>query len=269
MSDTLEVLRSGPQVAEIWLNRPAVRNAFNGELIAALTAAFDSVSADERVRVVVLGARGKAFCAGADLAWMAELAGASAERNLADAQALADMLAAVDGCPVPVVGRIHGDCYAGGVGLAALCDIAVAVESAVFRLSEARLGLEPATISPYVVRAIGQRAAQRYFVTAEAFSALDAERIGLVHAISAAGDLDTQIADLDRRIASLVDAICGNGPQATRGCKQLVRAVAAVPIDASLRARTVERIAAVRAGAEGQEGIQAFLARRPPRWQLE
>ena len=176
----VEVEREG-FVARVWLNRPEVRNAFNADLIPELAAAFTALGTDDDVRAIVLGGRGKAFCAGADLAWMREMADYSWEQNRADAARLADMLFAIYSCPRPVVGRIHGDCYAGGVGLAAVCDVLVAAERATFCLSEARLGLLPATISPYVIRAMGEQAARRYFVTAERFSAAQAKAMGFVH----------------------------------------------------------------------------------------
>ena len=178
----LEIVRRSPHVAEVWLNRPAVRNAFNAQLITEIGVAFAELGADATLRAIVLGGRGKAFCAGADLGWMREMAGYTWERNRADAQALADMLWAVYRCPVPVVGRIQGDCYAGGVGLAAVCDVLVAAEGAHFCLSEAKLGLLPATISPYVIRAMGEQAARRYFLTAERFSAAQAAALlSLIH----------------------------------------------------------------------------------------
>ena len=172
MTATLDIRRSsmlGPHVAEVWLNRPEVRNAFNDGVIAELTAAFRTLAQDGELRAVVLGGHGKAFCAGADLSWMRAMADYTWEQNHADAARLAEMLWTVWTCPVPVVGRIHGDCYAGGVGLAAVCDVLVAAEGVHFCLSEARLGLLPATIGPYVVKALGEQAARRYFVTAERF----------------------------------------------------------------------------------------------------
>jgi methylglutaconyl-CoA hydratase len=177
---TLEVLRPTPHTAQVWLNRPDVRNAFNDGVIAELTQAFGELGADPQLRCITLGGRGKAFCAGADLNWMKAMAGYDWEANRADAQALADMLHAIYSCPVPVVGRIHGDCYAGGVGLAAVCDVLVAVQGVQFCLSEARLGLLPATIGPYVLKALGEQASRRYFITAERFSAEEAHRLGFL-----------------------------------------------------------------------------------------
>jgi len=259
---TLEIRRPSAHVAEVWLNRPEVRNAFNESVIAELTRAFATLSADSTLRVVVLGGHGKAFCAGADLAWMRAMADYSWEQNRADAQALADMLWAIYSCPVPVVGRIHGDCYAGGVGLAAVCDILVASDAATFCLSEARLGLLPATISPYVVRAIGEQAARRYFVSAERFSAGEAKTLGFVHELCTPDTIDTKVAEL---VATLV----ANGPMAVRACKKLVQDVAGRPIDAALREDTARRIADVRASDEGKEGVQSFLQKRKPGWLAE
>ena len=257
---TLEIERDA-HVARVWLNRPDVRNAFNDGVIAELHAAFAGFAGDASLRVVVLGGRGKAFCAGADLGWMKTMAGYTWEQNRADAQALADMLWTVYSCPVPVVGRIHGDCYAGGVGLASVCDVLVASEAATFCLSEARLGLLPATISPYVIRAMGEQAARRYFVSAERFGATEARACGFAHEVCEA-------ASIDDVVGRLTTAIAANGPMATRACKQLVRDVAGRAIDAELRADTARRIADIRASAEGREGIQSFLDKRSPAWLL-
>ena len=181
----IEVRHPSPERTEVWLNRPDVRNAFNDAMIAELTQAFSEIARDPHVRVVLLTGHGKAFCAGADLNWMRAMADYSWEQNRADAQGLADMLWTLDQCPVPIVGRLHGDCYAGGMGLAAVCDVRLSSASMQFCLSEARLGLMPATISPYVVRAMGASAARRYFVTAERFSAAQAQAMGLVHEVCA------------------------------------------------------------------------------------
>lgn len=259
MSDVIEVSRPSAHVARVWLNRPEVRNAFNDEVIAALTHAFGALSQDADLRVVVLGAHGKAFCAGADLNWMKAMAGYSWEENRADAQRLADMLWTLDQCPVPVVGRVQGDCYAGGMGLAAICDVLVAVEGATFCLSEARLGLLPATISPYVVRAMGAQAARRYMVTAERFGAAQAHALGMVHELATPETLD---ATVDGIVATLAN----NGPAAARACKALVRDVAGQPLTAELRADTARRIADIRASEEGREGLASFLNKRAPDW---
>jgi methylglutaconyl-CoA hydratase len=258
--NTLELIRPSAHVAEVWLNRPDVRNAFNDEVIAELTAAFAQLARDAQVRVVVLSGRGKAFCAGADLNWMRAMADYSWEQNREDAQRLADMLWTLDQCPVPVVGRVQGDCYAGGMGLAAICDVLVASRNVTFCLSEARLGLLPATISPYVVRAMGPQAARRYFVTAERFSAAQAHAMGLVHELCEPEALDAKAAEI---VATLV----ANGPAAVKACKQLVRDVAGQELTEALRAETARRIADIRASSQGKEGVQSFLGKRPPNWQ--
>ena len=260
MTSTLQIERDGP-VVRVWLNRPEVRNAFNEGVIAELGVAFTAFAVDDDLRAIVLGGHGKAFCAGADLSWMRAMADFSWEQNRADAQALADMLWAIWSCPVPVVGRIHGDCYAGGVGLAAVCDVLVAAEGVTFCLSEARLGLLPGTISPYVVRAMGEQASRRYFVTAERFSAAQAAAMGFVHEVCTADALDAKV---DEIVAALV----ANGPRATRACKQLVQDVAGLPITPELRIETARRIADIRASDEGREGVQSFLNKRKPGWLL-
>ena len=259
MTTTLDIRRPSRHVAEVWLNRPDVRNAFNEGVIAELHAAFTAFATDADLRAIVLGGRGKAFCAGADLSWMKAMAGYDWEQNRADAQALADMLWSIWRCPVPVVGRVQGDCYAGGVGLAAVCDVLIAAEGVNFCLSEARLGLLPGTISPYVIRAMGEQASRRYFVTAERFNATQAAAMGFVHEVVAAEALDAKV---DEVVATLV----ANGPMAARACKRLVQDVAGLPLDAPLRAETARRIADIRASDEGREGIQSFLNKRKPNW---
>ncbi len=255
----IQILRPSAHVAEVWLDRPELRNAFNSEVIAALNAAFRDLGADPQLRAIVLGGRGKVFCAGADLNWMRTMADYSWAQNKADASALADMLWSIDQCPVPVVGRVQGDCYAGGMGLAACCDVLVAAEGVQFCLSEARLGLLPATIGPYVVRALGVQASRRYFVTAERFSAARAHALGFVHELVAPEALDATVADI---VATLV----ANGPAAVKACKRLVQDVAGREIDAALRDDTAHRIADIRASAEGREGVASFLQKREPSW---
>jgi methylglutaconyl-CoA hydratase len=259
MTATLDIRRPSPHVAEVWLNRPEVRNAFNDGVIGELTEAFRTLGADPALRAIVLGGHGKAFCAGADLSWMRTMAGYSWAENQADAARLAEMLWTIYRCPLPVVGRIHGDCYAGGVGLAAVCDVLVAAEGMHFCLSEARLGLLPATIGPYVVKALGEQASRRYFVSAERFSAAQALALGFVHEVVAAEALDT-------RVAELVAALVANGPAAVKACKALVQDIAGRPIDAALRDDTARRIADIRASTEGREGVAAFLGKRDPDW---
>ncbi len=259
MSTTLDIRRSAPHVAEVWLNRPEVRNAFNDGVITELTAAFRTLGADPGLRAIVLAGHGKAFCAGADLSWMRAMADYTWEQNHADATGLAEMLWTIWTCPLPVVGRIHGDCYAGGVGLAAVCDVLVAAEGVQFCLSEAKLGLLPATIGPYVVRALGEQASRRYFTTAERFDAARAQALGFVHEVVVAEALDAKVAEI-------VAACVANGPAAVKACKQLVKDVAGRPVDAALRDDTARRIADIRASAEGREGVQAFLNKRDPAW---
>ena len=255
----LDIQRPSAHVASVFLNRPEVRNAFNETTIVELGSVFAELSEDQNLRAIVLGGHGKAFCAGADLGWMRAMADFTWEQNRADAQALADMLWLVYKCPVPVVGRIHGDCYAGGVGLASVCDVLLAAEGVNFCLSEARLGLLPATISPYVIRAMGEQAARRYFVTAERFAAAQALALGLVHEVCAPEALDT-------RLNEIVATLVANGPMATRACKKLVQEVAGQPLTPALRAETARRIAGIRASSEGREGVRSFLDKRKPAW---
>ncbi len=259
--ETLEI-RIAQRVAVVWLAREKVRNAFNEKSIAELSHAFAALGADDTVRALVLAGRGPAFCAGADLEWMRRLATYTHEENRADAGRLATMLATIAACPKPVIARVHGDVYAGGVGLVAACDIAIASRDANYCLSEVRLGLIPATIAPYVIRAIGARQAQRYFLTAERFDGAEARRIGLVHELVAADQLDS-------RVDEVLAALLQNSGEAVQAAKRLVADIRDRPIDAPLIAGTVERIALTRASADGREGIASFLEKRKPRWQHE
>jgi methylglutaconyl-CoA hydratase len=256
--NTLDIHIEG-RVAKVFLNRPEVRNAFNDGVITELAKTFTRLGQDPGVRVIVLGGHGKAFCAGADLNWMKSMAGYGWEDNRADATRLAEMLWAIYSCPLPVVGRLHGDCYAGGMGLAACCDVLVAAEGMHFCLSEARLGLLPATISPYVMRAMGEQAARRYFITAERFSAAQARDMGFVHELVAPDALDAKV---DEIVALLV----ANGPAAVKACKRLVQDFVGREITLDLRVETARRIADIRASDEGREGVQAFLNKREPAW---
>lgn len=260
MSQALRVDIDGP-VGRITLTQPEVRNAFSDEVIAEITAAFTEVGARDDVRVVVLAAEGPAFCAGANLNWMRRMADYTRGENLADAAKLAEMLRVIYTCPQPTIARIQGDVYAGGTGLVAACDMAVAVDTAGFCLSEVKLGLTPATISPYVTRAMGARAAHRYFLTAERFDAAEALRIGFVHEVAPADQLDA-------RVDALLKHLLSASPNALRACKKLVQNVAEREIDAELIAATVEGIADIRASAEGREGVQSFLQKRKPSWLL-
>jgi methylglutaconyl-CoA hydratase len=246
-------------LATVTLNRPEVRNAFNDAVIAELTAAFLDLGQRADVRCIVLAANGSAFCAGADLNWMKRMADYTREENVADAGALAEMLRVVYTCPKPTVAKVQGDVYAGGTGLVAACDMAVSVDTAGYCLSEVRLGLIPATISPYVIRAMGARAAHRYFLTAERFDAADALRIGFVHAVVAPEALDAKVAEL-------VKSLLGAGPEAVKLCKKLVQDVAGRDITPALIDMTVEGIADIRVSPEGREGVQSFLQKRKPGW---
>ena len=252
-------LRYDAGVATVSLNRPEVRNAFNDEVIAELTAVFSELGERDEVRCVVLAGNGPAFCAGADLNWMKRMAGYTREQNLEDATALANMLRVLYRCPKPTIARVQGDVYAGGTGLVAVCDIAVSADTAQYCLSEVKLGLIPATISPYVIRAMGERAAHRYFLTAERFSAAEALRIGFVHEVVQAGQLDAKVAELSQ---ALVQA----GPAAVKACKELVQDVGGRNITQLLIDRTVQNIADIRVSDEGREGIQSFLGKRKPAW---
>ena len=246
-------------VARITLTQPDIRNAFSDEVIAEITAAFIDVGARADVRAVVLAAQGPAFCAGANLNWMRRMADYTHAENVADAAKLAEMLRVIYECPKPTIARVQGDVYAGGMGLVAACDMAVAVDTAGFCLSEVKLGLIPATISPYVIRAMGARAAHRYFLTAERFDAAEALRMGFVHEVVAP-------ALLDAKIDALLKALTSASPNAVRACKKLVINVAEREINASLIHSTVQGIAEIRASAEGKEGVQAFLNKRKPGW---
>lgn len=247
-------------VAHVTLARPERHNAFDEALIAALTTAFNVLGIDPTVRAIVLSGAGKSFCAGADLDWMKRAAGWSEAENRADALKLSDMLAAVDHCPKPVIARVHGNIAGGGVGLVACADMAVAIDGAQFRLSEVRLGLTPATISPFVIGKISAGQARRWFLTAEAFGAAAAQAMGLVHEIAADGDA------ADIVIAGWLDHLAAAAPGAVADAKLLVADVADRPITDELRALTAERIAARRASAEGREGLAAFLEKRKPDW---
>jgi methylglutaconyl-CoA hydratase len=245
--------------ARVTLNRPQVRNAFDDALIASLTEIFQKLNEEKAVRVVVLAGNGPAFCAGADLNWMKRMAGYSHDENLRDAAGLAAMLSALARLTKPTIARVHGPAFAGGTGLVAACDIAVGTPQAKFCFSEAKLGLSPATISPYVMRAIGERAAHRYFLSAEVFGAEEAYRIGLLSALVPAAQLDSSVQEI-------VDQLLAGSPQAHAKIKELIRAVAGRPIDERLKDDTARRIAEIRASAEGREGIASFLEKRKPSW---
>lgn len=246
-------------VGVIWMNRPEVRNAFNETMIAELTQAFRAADADASLRAVVLAGRGPAFCAGADLNWMKKMSGYNLEENRADAMALSAMLNTLYMMKKPTVARVHGAAIAGGMGLVSACDIAIASQDAEFCLSEVKLGLIPATIGPYVVAAMGERQARRYFLTAERFSAAEALRIGLIHSI-------VQIDELDSGVSVMLGRLLEASPAAIAASKELIRAVARAPIDQEMIADTAARIAAARTSADGKEGIRSFLEKRKPAW---
>jgi methylglutaconyl-CoA hydratase len=259
---TLEVDRRG--VATVTLNRPEVHNAFDAALIARLTEVLFGLKSRSDIRVVVLTGAGSSFSAGADLNWMRAMAACSEEDNFDDALQLADLMALLNGMPYPTVARINGHAYGGGVGLIACCDIAVASSEARFALSEVRLGLVPAVISPYVVSAVGERNARRLFLSGEAMNAKLARRVGLVHEIARPTMLE---AALDHQLGMLLKG----GPAALRESKELIFTVegARPPIDESLKRRTARIIAELRVSPEGQEGLTAFLEKRAPDWTLE
>ena len=246
-------------VATLTLNRPERHNAFDDGLIRELTGALRAVGEEPEVHAVVLAGEGRSFSAGADLAWMQRVAGYGEQENYDDALALAGLMEVLDALPKPTVARVHGAAIGGGVGLVSACDIALAADAAKFALSEVRLGLIPAAISPYVVKAIGERQARRYFVTGERFDAAEAARLGLVHEFVPA-------AELDARLGELLGDLRGNGPRAMGAAKALARRVGRGPVDEAMIADTARRIAEVRVGPEAQEGIAAFLDKRRPDW---
>ncbi len=243
----------------VWMNRPKLRNALDETMITEMTAAMRALDDDPSVRAVILAGAGGSFCVGADLNWMQRMADGSIARNRADALAFATLLHAIDTLKKPTIARVHGQTLAGGIGLVAACDMAVAAYDAEFCLSEVRLGLIPATIASYVVRAMGERIARRYFLSAEPFTAAEAYRIGLVSDIA---PLD----ELDARINELLGHLIQGGPKAQVLAKEWIRAVAGAPITLALVKESAERLAAARASEEGREGIRSFLAKRRPAW---
>ena len=246
-------------VARVIMDRPALHNAFDEALIAELTDTFRALDRDGATRLVVLTGAGKSFSAGGDLNWMRRMADYSPAENVRDAEGLGALMSSLDMLTKPTVGLVQGAAYGGGVGLVACCDIVVAAATARFCLSEVKLGLIPAVISPYVVRAMGARAARRYFLTAEVFDADTARRLGLVHEVAPADGLDAAA-------APIVEALLQAGPDAQAAAKALIARVADAPIDDALIADTARRIALIRATDEGREGVGAFLEKRKPRW---
>ena len=252
----LEVLRDGA-VATVTLRRPERRNALDPALLETLTETFGALAIEAGLRVVVLRGEGPAFCAGADLDWMAASRDLSREENVADAERMGAAFEAVDACPKAVVARVHGSAFGGGAGLAACADVAIAAEGTTFAFSEVRLGLLPATISPYVLRAIGPGATRALFTTGRRFDADEALRLGLVHDVVSEDRLDAAVAAV---VGSLLEA----GPEAVAACKRLVRESASLTLP-----DLPERIAHARTGAEGREGVTAFLERRSPSWSAD
>jgi methylglutaconyl-CoA hydratase len=254
------VLQSGRNgVATLTFNRGELHNAIDEATIAELKACLAHVAADPAVRVLVLAGNGKSFCAGADLNWMKRTADYDEEQNYRDALEFTELLTALDTLPKPTIARVHGPAYGGGVGIVAACDIALGTPQAAFMFSEVRLGLVPAMISPYAIAAIGERHARRYMLSAERIEAAEALRIGLLHEVCDAAELDT-------RIGKLAEQMLRGGPEAIARSKALVARVAHRPVDAAMQDHTARTIAAVRAGAEGKEGIDAFLGKRSPAW---
>ena len=256
--ETVEVLRDGG-VATLWMNRPEVHNAFNAQLIADLTAACIVLDADDTVRAVVLAGRGKSFSAGADLNWMKAAGEASEAENFADAMKLAGMLRTLAEMKKPTIGRVHGAALGGGMGLASACDICIASDRAVFATSEVKFGIIPSAISPYVIRAIGERQAYRYFQTAERINAARAAALGLAHEAVATDELDAKVKEV-------VEALLQGGPKSQAAAKDLIRAVANRPVSDAVVEDTARRIASLRVTPEAKEGLAAFLDKRPAAW---
>ncbi|MFV8825950.1 enoyl-CoA hydratase/isomerase family protein [Thauera sp. WH-2] len=256
--ETLEIVREAG-VATIWMNRPDVHNAFNAQLIADLTAACIVLDADDTVRAVVLAGRGKSFSAGADLNWMKAAGEASEAENFADAMKLAGMLRTLAEMKKPTIGRVHGAALGGGMGLASACDICIASDRAVFATSEVKFGIIPSAISPYVIRAIGERQAYRYFQTAERINAARAAALGLAHEAVATDELDAKVKEV-------VEALLQGGPKSQAAAKDLIRAVANRPVSDAVVEDTARRIASLRVTPEAKEGLAAFLDKRPAAW---
>ena len=245
--------------ATITLNRPDKHNAFNEDFIAELNAALDDIRKDDQCRLMILRSSGRNFSAGADLDWMKRMAGYTRAENVRDANALAELLYKLNFLPVPTIARVQGAAMGGGCGLVSCCDIALAADNAVFAFSEVKLGLIPATISPYVIRSIGEKQARRYFLTAERFDANKALEIGLV-----SGVMDES--KLDEAVEKTIDLILANSSEAVKAAKQLVFDVAGKPVTRELLQQTSESIADIRASEEGKEGLSAFLEKRKPAW---
>lgn len=246
-------------IISITLNRPDIHNAFDDKLIQEFIIALDNIQNDKNIRAVIIAANGKNFCAGADLNWMQRIAKYSYEENLADAQQLATLMHKLNTLNKPTIALVQGGAFGGGVGLVACCDIALAAENASFCLSEVKIGLIPSVISPYVIAAIGEKAARRYFLTAEKFNAETAQQLGLIHAVVP----EQKLAETGDKI---IQQLLQNSPAAISAAKELIRDVASKNCDANLIAETAKRIAKIRVSQEGQEGLSAFLEKRNPSW---
>ncbi|HKS93318.1 MAG TPA: enoyl-CoA hydratase/isomerase family protein [Gammaproteobacteria bacterium] len=261
MTDSV-LLQTDPRgVATLTLNRPEKHNAFDGALIAELTRKLVQINNDDRTRILILTGAGKSFSAGADLNWMRSMAQFSEADNIEDALKLAELMDELNALRKPTIACVNGAVYGGGVGLVACCDIAIAADTAKFALSEVKLGLVPSVISPYVIAAVGEHQARRYFLTAEAFDAEQAQKIGLIHEVATPGKLD-------EAIGKEVNLLLKAGPKALTACKELIAAntAASVSTRRALKQKTAQLIAQLRVSEEGQEGLSAFLEKRPPKW---
>jgi len=253
---------SAQGVATLIMNRPAIHNAFDDIFIKDLTTALRSLDDDFAVRVIVLAASGQSFSAGADVNWMKRVAEYTEKENIEDARTLAELMQTLNELKKPTIAKIQGPAFGGGVGLVACCDVAIASDHAAFALTEVKLGLIPSVISPYVSRAISERQARRYFLTAERFDAREALRIGLVHKVVSQEQLDDWVAKIALQLIN-------NGPEAIAACKALIRDISQGPINSAMIEDTAQRIASIRISDEGQEGLDAFLSKRKPDWRDE
>ncbi|MBW8183530.1 enoyl-CoA hydratase/isomerase family protein [Shewanella nanhaiensis] len=249
----------GKQIAYVILNNPDKHNAFDDSMITTLTNIFNEIALNQELRAMVLMAKGKSFCAGADLNWMKSMADYSYQENVTDANAMAQMLKTLNTLPLPTIAQIQGPAFGGGVGLASCCDMVFATKRTSFCLSEVKLGLIPATISPYVINAIGMNACRRYFQTAERFSAQKAKELGLVDEV-------IEQDELELTVSSVIQNLLKNGPEAVRQSKQLIFDVMGREINSQLLTQTSESIAAIRVSSQGQEGLNAFFSQRDPNW---
>lgn len=261
MNDSILLSTDPRGVATLTLNHPEKHNAFDDALIAELTRKLVQLNNDDRTRIVILTGAGKSFSAGADLNWMRSMAKFSEDENIEDALKLAELMDVLNTLRKPTIARVNGAVYGGGVGLVACCDIAIAADTAKFALSEVKLGLVPSVISPYVIAAVGEHQARRYFLTAEAFDAKQAQKIGLIHEVATPDKLD-------EAIGKEVNLLLKAGPEALTACKELIAAntAASVSTRRALKQKTAQLIAQLRVSEEGQEGLAAFLEKRPPNW---